>query len=107
MHIKQFRAHEVRVPDPLRPGKRAFETRLLPTGGTSLSHGGKTYEADPSGWFDVPPEVGTALLRFRAPNGERFYTPPDVDEQVRLGAMTDELPEPAPVPRVRRAAAAV
>lgn len=96
MHIKQFRTVYVRVPDPLRPGKRAQEERLYPTGAVSLSHGGVAFDADEDGWFDVPAEVAEDMLKFRHPGGEKFYTPADVDEQVRLGAL-DETGGVAPV----------
>lgn len=101
MYIKQFRSQWVRVPDPMRPGRRALEERLISTGATAISHAGQEYRADPDGWFEVPHEVGIALLNFRHPGGERFYTPAEVDEQVRLGAADadealDETPRRRP-----------
>ena len=80
MFIKQFRSSWVRVPDPLRPGKRTDEERLLPTGASSISHDGKTYEAGEDGWFEVPAHVGAHLLSFLHPGSERFCTPAEVDE---------------------------
>jgi hypothetical protein len=89
--IKQFRTHQVRVPDPLHPGKRAFEDRLIDCGGSELSGpDGVHYFADEDGWFDVPSEVADHLLKMRHPNGERFYRPEDVDVEVRLGRMDPE-----------------
>lgn len=109
MHIKQFREHKVRVPDPLRPGKRTFEDRLIPAGAGGIGHDGQSYKADEDGWFDVPPEVGEIMLKRvhrdpRTGSTTRFYTPEQVDEQVRLGAMDDDrsLPSP-PVPKTRPA----
>lgn len=108
MFIKQFRSVQVRVPDPLRPGKRAFEDRLIATGGVQIGHGGKTIDADEEGWFEVDHETGTHLLSFRSPDGSRFYTPEQVDEQVRLGALHDddeELPQARPAKFPKKAAA--
>lgn len=102
MHLKMFRTVKVRVPDPFRPGKRTFEDRLLPTEATHINHGGQEFTADEDGWFDVPHDVGQWLLSFRAQNGEQFYTPDQVDEQVRLGMVAPDGP-PA---RARRAPAA-
>ncbi len=91
MYIKQFRSVQVRVPDPMRPGKRTFEERLIPTHAGSLSDNGKTITADVDGWFEVDHELSQRLLKIRHPGGERFYTPDQVDEQVRLGlAQSDE-----------------
>jgi hypothetical protein len=83
MFIKQFRSAWARVPDPLRPGKRTSEERLVPTGATSISHEDERYTADEAGWFDVPDHVGAHLLNFRHPGSERFYQPHDVSEDVR------------------------
>ena len=93
MYLKQFRTVSVRVPDPLRPGRRTFEDRLIPTGCHSVSHEGVTYSADEDDWFEFPPEVGTELLKYRHPGGEKFYSPADVDEQVRLGALDEDGPD--------------
>lgn len=98
MFIKQFRTHQVRVADPLHPGKRVFEERLIATGGTSISHGGKTFKADEDGWFDLPDEVGAFFLSFRAPRGEQFFTPEQVDEQVRLGTVGQDAVSEVPTP---------
>lgn len=83
MFIKQFRSAWARVPDPLRPGKRALEERLVPTGAHSISHDAASYDADEDGWFDVPDAVGAALKRFRHPDSGRFYEPHEVSEDVR------------------------
>lgn len=89
MFIKQFRARYTRVPDPLRPGKRVLEERLFAAGTTSLVDGGSTYQADDDGWIEVPDDLGARLVAFRFPGGERWHTPWEVDEQVRMGAMAD------------------
>jgi hypothetical protein len=105
MFIKQFRSHQVRVPDPLRPGKRVFEDRLIPSGAAAVSLEGRVYEADDDGWIEVPHELGAHLLSMRHPGGERFFTPHEVDEQVRLGAVdTDSGDLPARKQRTRSAA---
>lgn len=106
MFIKQFRSTWVRVPDPMRPGRRALEERLVPTGTTALSHPSGEYEADRDGWIEVPHDVGVQLCAFasRDPHGgavTRFYTPAEVNEQVRLGAL-DESNADAPAPKARR-----
>lgn len=90
MFIKQFRAVQVRVPDPLRPGKRAIEERLITTGCNGVSHGGVFFEADSDGWIDIEREAALHLMSFRGTGGEKFYTPEQVDEQVRLGAVDSE-----------------
>ena len=88
-YIKQFRTVQQRVPDPFRPGKKTFEDRMLPTGAHSLSHKGKTITADDDGWFEVSHATAAALMGFRHPGGERFYSPDQVQEQVSLGALDD------------------
>ena len=102
MYVKQFRSLNVRVPDPLRPGRHALEERLLATGATSVSHQGKSYDAGADGWIDVPPHVGEFLVNGRYPRGERFLTPEEVGEHVGFGTIeADELPN-APGPSRRR-----
>ena len=94
MQIKQFRAHNVRVPDPMRPGRYAMEERLGDAGATQLSHEGKRYDADSHGWFEVPVEVGDHFLKGRYPHGERFHTNSEVQEHIRYGELDDaRLPE--------------
>ena len=95
MYLKQFRTVQVRVPDPMKPSRKTFEDRLIPTGGTQISHGGKIYDADEEGWFDLPFDAANHLASFRSPNGEKFYSPEQVDEQVRIGALKDEEEAPA------------
>ena len=85
MFIKQYREQMVRVADPLRPGKRIFEVRLVPAGGSGIKHKGTFFEADDDGWTDVPDEVGNFLRKFRGPKGEKFYTPDEVGEEVAVG----------------------
>jgi hypothetical protein len=95
MFIKQFREQQVRVQDPLRPGRRIFETRLNPTHCHTVNHGSEEYEADDDGWIELPSDAGEALRRFRGPRGEKFYTPEEVDEEVVAGRIkfdpADEL----------------
>jgi hypothetical protein len=88
MHIKHFTMNGQRVPDPLRPGRTAIVGRLTESGNTSLSHDGTEYEPDENGWINVPHEVGLDLIKFRD-KGSGFYTPGDVVDQVRLGALED------------------
>lgn len=108
MYVKMFREQLMRVVDPLHPGKRIFETRLRPTGAHGTSHGGVQYDADETGWFEVPDEVGDALKRFRGPKGERFFDPNDIEEEVAMGRLadSDEMPNlmapPSPVPKSRQ-----
>ena len=96
MFIKMFREHEVRVQDPLRPGRRTFETRLRPSG--AESHGGVDgveYFADADGWIEVPAEVGTEAVKYRFPDGARFYTPEQVDEEAAAGRINPDLADEA------------
>lgn len=102
MHIKHFTMTPQRVPDPMRPGKSATIGRLTDSGNSSLSHQGVNYEPDENGWFEVPLEVGTELCKFRV-KGSGFYTPGEVVDQVRLGAMENA---DAPVPPKPKVAAA-
>lgn len=104
MFIKLFKAQQVRVPDPLRPGKRTFEERLIPAGAPSgvLSVQGTNYTADEEGWFDLPGEIAASLLTVRYPGGERFHTPADVNEQIGLGALPAEEAPNAPKRRNAR-----
>jgi len=106
MFIKQFRHRQVRVPDPLRPSKRVFEDRLIPAGGGSIEHEGVKYEADEDGWVDVPQDLGVHLRSFRAPGGERWYAPEEVDEQVRLGIVDADPADALPKPRTKATAKA-
>lgn len=101
MYIKAFREQQVRVQDPLRPGRRVFETRLIPSGASTLSHpdgkgGMDHYEADEDGWLDAPHELAAFVRNFRGPSGERWYTPDEVGEEVASGRIqadpADELP---------------
>lgn len=102
MYVKQFRSLNVRVPDPLRPGRHAMEERLLATGATSISHDGKSYKANDDGWIDVPVHVGEDVLKGRYPRGERFLTPEEVGEHVGFGAIKAEEMPGAETPRRRR-----
>ena len=85
MFIKLFRAHGVRVPDPLRPGRSAVVPPLVAAGTAPFEDAGVTYAPDDDGWVEVPEELGARLRQFRFPGGERFCTPTEVNEEVRLG----------------------
>ncbi len=85
MFLKLFRENPVRVPDPLRPGRTAIVPTLVAAGSGPISDGGSTFEPDADGWIEVPEDVGGRLHRFRFPGGERFCTPHEVNEEVRLG----------------------
>jgi len=93
-YVKMFREQLMRVVDPLHPGKRIFETRLRPTGAHGVSHQNIQYDADESGWFEVPDEVAVELKTFRGPKGERYFDPNDVEEEVAMGRLadSDEMP---------------
>lgn len=84
MFIQHFTMFPSRVADPMRPGRTAEVGVLRPSGNTALSHESGTYEPDENGWIEVPHEVGVELCRFRN-RGSGYYTPAEVDEQVRLG----------------------
>lgn len=94
MHLKQYRSRNVRVPDPLRPGRHVLEERFIDTGASGISHGDKTFKPDGNGWIEVPMEVGEHLMKFRGPRGERFMTPEEVGEHVGFGAIDSaDMPE--------------
>lgn len=94
MLIKQFKERQVRVMDPLRPGRRVFETRFSPTG--AHSHAG--FDAADDGWIEVPQEVGLEAIKFRSPDGARFFTPDQVEEEVAVGRLNQEdIDNPEPV----------
>jgi hypothetical protein len=91
MYLKHFRTVLVRVPDPLRPGKRAFEERQMACGTTSVTFKDENFEAEDDGWVDVPTECGEHLHGLVYPNGERWLTPAEVGELVTVGAATEEV----------------
>jgi hypothetical protein len=95
MFVQHFTMTTKRVPDPMRPGRTAPVGVLVPSGNTSISHGGKSFAPDDSGWVEVPHEVGVHLCSFRH-NGSGFYTPAEVDEQVRLGFVDGPVGAPRP-----------
>lgn len=80
MFLKQIRAYTVRVPDPMRPGRTAPVEKTADAHAVSISHGGKTYSANDAGYFDVPADVGAALLSLRYPDGGRYATPAELGE---------------------------
>lgn len=98
MFIKMFKEQQVRIQDPLRPSKRIFEMRLNPAGATSYAG----HEADAEGWIEVPDEVGEAAVGFRGPNGERFFTPGQVDEEVVGGRIKPEAVDATPRRAVKK-----
>lgn len=91
MYLKHFRTVLVRVPDPLRPGKRAFEERQMACGTTSVTFQGQSIEAEEDGWIDLPVECAEHLKSVHYPNGERWLTPAEVGELVAVGAATEEV----------------
>ncbi len=91
MYLKQFRVVQVRVSDPLRPGKRTFEERQMPCGTTSVTWQGKNVEAEDDGWIDLPDACGEHLRSVRYPKGERWLTPAEVGELVAVGAATEDV----------------
>jgi hypothetical protein len=100
MFIKQFREQDVRIADPLRPGRRIFETRLNSNNNHSYVHDNVEYLADDEGWIEVPDEVGVLAKRFRGTRGERYFTPDEVDEEVVAGRIKpEEVEEPVEKPR--------
>jgi hypothetical protein len=108
--IQHFTMKGRRVPDPLRPGRTAVVGYLASSGNSEVSYAdpatGKSVKAHPDdqGWVDVPFEVGTQLCRFRN-QGSGFYTPEEIDENVRLGsAERPARPERRPAPKGGRSA---
>jgi len=115
MYIKGFKEKQVRVADPLHPGKKVFEQRLIPTGGNSVhTHllcvgkckddcEGRVYRADEGDlWIDVPNEVGAFLRKFRGPQGETLLTPDELDEEVAVGRATPDAADAAPGDSAKR-----
>jgi hypothetical protein len=90
MHIKQFREHQVKVADPIRPGKRVIETRFHPTGAHEIVDGSTVYTADEKGWLEVPDALGQRLRGFRGGRGEKYFTPEEVNEEVAIGAIAED-----------------
>lgn len=91
MYIKHFREVTYRVPDPMRPGHNAFDRRMDASGTYSLTHDGKTYNADSDGWIEVPDEVGRRMINFPG-----WCSPEMVDEEIVAGRIrrndADALP---------------
>ncbi len=107
MYLKLFRTVMVRVPDPLHPGKRAFEEREIDAGAEGASFEGQSFSAD-DGWVDFSPEAFAHFRGLRYPDGARWRTPEEVGEQVLAGASASTSVEEAlpPVRAARRKAAA-
>lgn len=104
MYLKQFRTVLVRVPDPLRPGKRAFEERQMPTGVTAVSWHGKQIEAEEDGWIDLPDDCAEHLKSIHYPKGERWLNQAETGELVAVGAATEDVERQAkaePRPKAR------
>lgn len=58
-------------------------------GATSMGHGGQTYEADANGMFDVPHEVGEALVGFPHWVREHEY----IDQTAAARSAADKDPQ--------------
>ncbi len=91
MYLKQFRTVLVRVPDPLRPGKRVFEERQMPTGVSSVSWHGKQIAAEDDGWIDLPDDCAEHLKSIHYPKGERWLNQAETGELVSVGAATEDV----------------
>lgn len=96
MLIKHFRHVNKRVADPLRPGRTSVVYELRPSGASELVYRdatGARVVAKPvqDGWFDVPSDFGIQMCKAHTPDG--WYTPAEVDEEVRLGRIEDTPPE--------------
>lgn len=107
MLIKHFRHVNKRVPDPLRPGRTSVVYELRSSGASSVVYrdaAGKRVEATPvqDGWFDIPDDVAARLCAAHTPDG--WYTPAEVDEEVRLGRVEPERPSRGPRPKSDSAA---
>lgn len=81
----------------MRPGRTVFDERLDGDGSTTIAHQGKTYSADPEGWFDVPPEVGAYFCAFPG-----WRTPEQIDEEVVAGRIKVNEADKLPVPVVAK-----
>lgn len=92
MFIKHYKEVQIRVPDPLHPGQRVFDTRMDWSGTHAINHEGKTYEADPDGWFDVPDNVAAHLLGFPG-----WRTPDQVDEERSSGIIRQDVGDETPL----------
>lgn len=92
MQLKQFKERQVRVRDPIRPGRFGVETRFYAGGAHAIAHSSGTYEADDEGWIEVPPEVAAEIRKSRGPGGERWYAPEEVLEEVGLGRIEESRP---------------
>lgn len=102
MLIKQFRSQYVRVADPLRPGRRTLEERLIPTGASGLSVNGAFFESGPNGWIDAPDPIAADQKQFRTADGRQWYEPHEVDERASVEDATVPMPDRAK-PKARAA----
>lgn len=101
MYLKHFRTVRFRVADPMRPGRSVFDERLDGSGTHSVVHDGHTYEADDSGWFDLPDHVGAHFARYPG-----WRTPEQVDEEVVAGRIKADPSDALPAkPASRRSTA--
>lgn len=98
MYIKHFREVNFRVPDPMRPGHSAFDRRLDWSKTHSITHEGKTYDADSDGWFDVPTEVGVFFVGDGDRNSGKpgWCTPEMVDEELVAGRIRADAADALP-----------
>ena len=83
MLLKHYTESRYAVPDPLRPGFKAYERRLEASGTHKMVHDGVEYQADEYGWFDLPEEVG----RFWH-SRPGWKIPAEVDDEVAFGLLS-------------------
>ena len=91
MQIKQYIEKQVKVRDPMRPGRFGSETRMYATGCDRITDQGVDYDADDNGYIEVPESVGNLLHKSRGGKGERWYTPQEVFEEISIGRMEEAV----------------
>ena len=91
MQIKQYIEKQVKVRDPMRPGRFGYETRMYPTHTAVTDPSGEDYPIDAEGYSEVPEDVGNMLHKSRGGKGERWYTPQEVFEEVSLGRLEEAV----------------
>ena len=98
VEIRRFERQQVRVRDPERPTRTVARTIWAKCNDVTLVHGGKTYDRNPLGWFEVPPKVAEELTKmanwFDRPKSELHDI--EVDD-IPLNEVSD-----APAPRRTR-----
>ena len=102
MQLQMFNFSKVRVRGPMGVFE---EERMFPAHVSSIVHPAGSWEPDESGWIEVPYDAALDLLakRFPAAKGyNRYCTPNEVDEQVRLGMLEESaLPRRSEPARAR------